>query len=56
MVLIDGNGVLHPRKCGSASHIGVVCDIPTIGVAKNLIAIPDMGINLDDNKLKVFDT
>jgi len=29
--------VLHPRRCGSASHLGVVADIPTIGVTKSLI-------------------
>jgi len=37
VILIDGNGILHPRGCGVASHIGVVTDLPTIGVAKNLI-------------------
>ncbi|CAG2101671.1 unnamed protein product [Medioppia subpectinata] len=33
--LIDGNGVLHPRKFGLASHFGVVVDTAVIGVAKN---------------------
>ena len=32
--LIDGNGVYHPRRFGSASHLGLLCDVPTIGVAK----------------------
>jgi hypothetical protein len=32
--MIDGNGVLHPRGFGLASHFGVLADIPTIGVAK----------------------
>lgn len=35
-VLIDGNGVLHPRRLGLASYIGVTMDIQTIGVAKKL--------------------
>ena len=36
VLLVDGSGMLHPRGCGSASHLGVVADVPTIGVAKTL--------------------
>jgi deoxyinosine 3'endonuclease (endonuclease V) len=36
VVLVDGNGILHPRGLGLASHLGVLVDVPTIGVAKNL--------------------
>jgi len=37
LVLIDGHGILHPRKCGLASYIGIMIDKPTIGVAKKLL-------------------
>jgi deoxyribonuclease V len=37
ILLIDGHGILHPRKCGLASYIGYMIDKPTIGVAKNLL-------------------
>ncbi len=37
VLLLDGNGVLHPYGMGIASHVGVVLDIPTIGVAKKLL-------------------
>ena len=36
-VLIDGNGILHPRRCGLASHLGVHLNLQTIGVAKKLL-------------------
>lgn len=37
ILLIDGHGVLHPRRCGLASYVGYTVDKPTIGIAKNLI-------------------
>lgn len=37
VLMLDGNGVLHPYGIGLASHAGVTLDIPTIGVAKNLL-------------------
>lgn len=33
--MVDGYGVLHPRRCGVASHLGVLTQQPTIGVAKS---------------------
>ena len=35
LVLIDGQGIAHPRRCGLATHVGVERDIPTVGVAKS---------------------
>lgn len=34
--MFDGNGILHPRGLGLASHFGVCTNTCTIGVAKNL--------------------
>ena len=34
LLLCDGQGIAHPRRCGLASHIGLAADIPSIGVAK----------------------
>ena len=34
ILLCDGQGRAHPRRCGVACHVGVLADIPAVGVAK----------------------
>lgn len=34
---MDGFGILHPRRCGSASQLGLLAGLPTVGVAKSLL-------------------
>ncbi len=37
LLLVDGQGVAHPRGLGLAAHIGLHVDVPTVGVAKSIL-------------------
>jgi len=52
VLLIDGNGILHPFGFGLACHIGVIVQKPSIGVAKSLLC----GKQQEDNRILNNDT
>lgn len=35
LLLCDGQGIAHPRRCGVASHLGLALDLPSVGAAKS---------------------
>jgi len=37
VLMVDGSGILHPRRAGVASTFGIVVDRPTIGLTKRLL-------------------
>lgn len=52
VILVDGNGILHYRDFGVASHLGVLLGVPTIGIGKNLLYVD--GLNRESVR-KEFD-
>lgn len=34
LVICDGQGIAHPRRCGLATHLGLLANVPTIGCGK----------------------
>lgn len=40
VILVDGNGRLHERQAGLAVAVGILANVPTVGIAKEYYPIP----------------
>ncbi|TWT63118.1 endonuclease V [Rubinisphaera italica] len=55
ILLVDGSGVLHPRKCGIACHLGVLLNHPTVGVSKKILTGKVDLTNQESNEIPILD-
>jgi deoxyribonuclease V len=53
LLLVNGHGLAHPRRCGLATYLGVLLKKPTVGVAKRPLGRLDAEYNV--NNLRVFE-
>lgn len=54
LVVLDGQGITHPRRMGIASHFGVLTDHPSIGCAKNMLFGSYRPLGLEKNSTSVI--
>ena len=50
LYMFDGNGYLHPRHMGLATHAGILIGKPTIGVAKSFYKMQETEYEMPEDK------
>ncbi len=53
VLMVNGHGLSHPRKLGIASHLGVIMNMSSIGIAKSLLY--GHVNSIDSNKVIIVD-
>ncbi len=55
LIMVDGHGIMHPRRMGIGAHLGVVLQKPTVGIAKNkLVGIYEIPSSTKGSYTEVF--
>ncbi len=49
LFLFDGNGMLHPRKMGLATHASFYLEVPTMGIAKKYFSVEGATFTIPEN-------
>ncbi len=49
LFIFDGNGILHPRRMGIATHASFFLNKPTIGIAKSYFKIDGVDFKMPEN-------
>lgn len=55
LYVFDGNGYLHPRNMGIATHAGILLDKPSIGIAKTYYKIADTDFIMPENRAFAYE-
>lgn len=53
--IFDGNGYLHPRHMGVATHAGIILDKPSIGIAKTYYKVDNTDYSMPQNEKFSFE-
>lgn len=54
VIFFDGNGYLHPRHMGLATHAGILIKKPTIGIAKSYYKINDVDFIMPESNAGAY--
>ena len=55
LYVFDGNGHLHPRNMGIATHAGILLKKPSIGIAKTYYKVENVDFTMPENEVFAYE-